>query len=107
MAEKDSNWLYRWFGYASGNVYRINKEWKQEPEWLKASYRLEMEYLSGDIDTPLKAAAKALIEGTGVYAKMYPLDAAQMGKEIAKIANITPAKGLAFAQGFVDSAKSK
>ena len=36
-------------GYACGNLYNTHKEWEKTPEWMKASYRQEMEYLSGDI----------------------------------------------------------
>ncbi|KAL9970359.1 hypothetical protein ACROYT_G022717 [Oculina patagonica] len=92
-------------GFACGNLYNTHKAWERSPEWMKASYRLEMEYLGGDIDTPLKGALKGMIEGGVEYYKHNPTDAMQMGRDIAKVANITPDKGIAFAQGFMSTAK--
>lgn len=46
-----------------------------------------------------------MIEGGVEYYKHNPTDAMQMGRDIAKVANITPDKGIAFAQGFMSTAK--
>lgn len=48
-----------------------------------------------------------MIDGAKEYAKVNPLDAAEVAKEIGNIINITPGKLLAFSEGFATSAKSK
>ncbi|XP_078375555.1 uncharacterized protein LOC144658926 [Oculina patagonica] len=97
--------LYHWFGFAIGNLQNTYEAWKRAPAWMKASYKLEMEYLGGDIDSPLSGAVKGLIQGGIDYYKQEPAYAMKIGHVIAKAANITPDKGMAFAQGFLETAK--
>ncbi|XP_078373077.1 uncharacterized protein LOC144656705 [Oculina patagonica] len=99
------NRLYHWFGFAVGNLHNTYASWQQAPEWMKRTYQMEMEYLGGDIDSPLSGALKGLVESTVDYAKENPADALKMGQKIAQAANITPDKGMAFAQGFLDTAR--
>ncbi|KAJ7382648.1 hypothetical protein OS493_033704 [Desmophyllum pertusum] len=61
--------------------------------------------LASDNATITGGAMKGAIDAVGEIAKQHPTDAAAVGRDIAKSAGIKDEYGLAFASGFLGTAK--
>ena len=58
-------------------------------------------------DTFISGALKGAGNAAAEYAKKYPIDAAKIGMNIAKSAEIEPEYGVAFVSGFLETANLK
>ncbi|XP_068743126.1 uncharacterized protein [Montipora capricornis] len=97
--------IFKGLGSVTGRFYNSHQEWQKAPVWVKEHYKLEEQQHCGDITTIPSGALQGAVNAVAELAKQNPTDATQMGIKIAQTAGIKPEYGLAFASGFLGTAR--
>ncbi|XP_078373078.1 uncharacterized protein LOC144656706 [Oculina patagonica] len=99
--------IFKGLGIVTGKFYNTSQDWKNAPTWVKQTYEVEQQQHCGDISSISGGAIHGALDAVAEIAKQNPQEAAVLGMEVARKAGVKEEHGLAFASGFLETAKLK